>query len=277
MRPACAATRATAGCRRARCPTPSRPVARAAGGRSGQDRYRKPRGTSRPRARPAGAWSVARADLVEDSAIGKELRLGLAPVAEHLGQGERLYLRKLCGVLRGYLGRTRTIEVACLDVLGLGRVEELQIGIRDFARAAFRRVLVDDGYRWLGENRDGREDDVELVTAGFLLCEQRFIFPGDEYVTDAALDERRRGAPSTGVEYGDVLEERLDEGPGLVVITAGQPERVAPGGEEIPAGAAGCLGIGGDDLDPVLDQVAPVANRLRVTLADQEDDGRRVG
>ena len=54
-------------------------------------------------------------------------------------------------------------------------------------------------------------------------------------------------------------------------------QRPGPGGEEIPARAAGGFRVGGDDLDAVLDQVAPVVQALGVALAHQEDDGRGVG
>ena len=73
-----------------------------------------------------------------------------------------------------------------------------------------------------------------------------------------------------GVEIGD---EVLDLGFVAAELAVGP----GPGREVVPARAARGLGVRRDDLDAVLDQVAPVIDALGVALADEEDDGRGIG
>src|SRR6185369_8726245 len=49
------------------------------------------------------------------------------------------------------------------------------------------------------------------------------------------------------------------------------------GRQVVPAGAAGGLGIGGDDRDTRLHQVVPVFDLFGIALTHQEDDGGGVG
>src|SRR6185437_3059114 len=66
-------------------------------------------------------------DLVEHAAVGEELRLRLAPVAEQLRDGESLHHGKLRGVFLRHRGETRTIEMPRFDVLRPRRVQEFQV------------------------------------------------------------------------------------------------------------------------------------------------------
>ena len=65
--------------------------------------------------------SGPRADLVEDRAVGEELRMGLVPVAEQVLEREQVYLRELVRVLRHHLRRARAVVVLRGDLLALRR------------------------------------------------------------------------------------------------------------------------------------------------------------
>ncbi len=71
------------------------------------------------------------------------------------------------------------------------------------------------------------------------------------------------------IELGDELQR-------LGIATVGGLG-IGPGSKEVPACAAGGLGIGSDDLDVFLHKVVPVLDALGIALAHQEDDGRGIG
>jgi len=62
------------------------------------------------------------------------------------------------------------------DRLRRRRIEELQIGFGDLARALGVDVAVDQRHGRLGEDRQRRRDDVELVLAEFLAGEEGVVF-----------------------------------------------------------------------------------------------------
>src|SRR5205085_6125401 len=88
-----------------------------------------------------------------------------------------------------------------------------------------------------------------------------------------ALRECRGRAARSGIEDRNVAEQPNHELLGLFE-TAQLLAGVAPGGEVVPACSAAGLRVGGDDLHVRADEVAPIANLLRIPLADKEDDGR---
>ena len=73
-----------------------------------------------------------------------------------------------------------------------------------------------------------------------------------------------------------MLVECADEFLDLRFVTAERFVGVGPGGEIVPAGAAGGFWIRRDHLDAFLHEVTPVEDALRIALADEEDDGRGV-
>jgi hypothetical protein len=89
------------------------------------------------------------------------------------------------------------------------------------------------------------------------------------------VDEADGRAARAGVEHRDVLVQLGDVVLGLglaAVLLLG----VGPGGEEVPARAAGGLRVGGDHFHARLDQIVPVLDLLGIALAHQEHDGRGV-
>ena len=94
--------------------------------------------------RGAAAGLLAGVDLVEHAAVGEVRLLRLGPAAEHLVDGEQARLRELLRVLLGDLRIDRPVEVLRRDLLAFRRVEVLEIGLRDGARAAAVDGLVDD-------------------------------------------------------------------------------------------------------------------------------------
>ncbi|MNE94185.1 hypothetical protein D3C80_1921220 [compost metagenome] len=82
-------------------------------------------------------------------------------------------------------------------------------------------ILVDHGHRWLGEDRQRRHDDFELVAAAvFLQRQEGFVFPGQQHVALTVVDEGDGRATGAGVEYRYMLEQLLHIGLGLVFATA---------------------------------------------------------
>ena len=161
--------------------------------------------------------------------------------------------------------------------LALRAIEELQVGLRHLAGALLVHHLVDHGHGRLGQDRQGRRHDLDLVGAQLLDRQVGLVLPGQQHVAQATLHERVRGAARARVEHGDVLEELRDVVARLLLVAAGLLQGPGPAGQVVPARAARGLGVGRDDLDARLDQVAPVLDALGVALAHQEDDGRGVG
>ena len=105
----------------------------------------------------------------------------------------------------------------------------------------------------------------------------RLVLPGQQDVALAALGEAGGGAARAGVEHGDVAVEPAEILLRRPVVAAGLAQRPGPGGQVVPAGAAGGLRVRRDDGDAGLRQVAPVADALRIPLPHQEDDGAGIG
>ena len=213
------------------------------------------------------------ADLVEHAAIGEVGLLGCGPAAEGVVDGEELYRCKLLGVFGGDFGVTRAVVVFAGEGLAFGGVQVFEIGGGDFAGAAFVDDLVDNADRRFGKDGDRRRDQIELVGAEFLERQIGFVFPGDQHVANAALDKGGGRAAGAGIQHLDVGEQLFDEIPGAGLGAARLLERVTPCREVVPAGAAGGLGVGGDDGDAGFDQVVPVMDFFGVALAHQEHDG----
>jgi hypothetical protein len=201
--------------------------------------------------------------------------------------------RKLLRIPRRNRGVARPEEVARDDVLALGCVEIVDVRLRDGSGP----LTVDDGIDQrdgrLGQNADGRPHDVESVGTHLAAREQRFVLPGEQHVADTTLHERVRGRTSARVLHGNMAVDVTDEFFGLGLrrgdlvgrqgletaeIAAQRAlEREAPRGEVVPACTARGLRVRRDDIDVVTQQVGPVADALRIALADEEHDRRRVG
>jgi hypothetical protein len=95
-------------------------------------------------------------------------------------------------------------------------------------------------------------------------------------IADLLLGEGGGGAAGAGIEDGDLPVQLGDEAEG-VFLGAAALEDGAPGGEEAELAVAGGLGVGGDDFDAGADQVGPVVDALGIALADDEDEGGKVG
>ena len=203
--------------------------------------------------------------------------LGFFPAAEAFVDGEEFDFGEEFFVFFGDGGVAGAVEVAGDEFLGGGGVEEFEVGLGDGFHAVGFGVFVDDGDRGFGEDGGGGGDDGEFVLAEFSEREEGFVFPGEENVALAALGEGERCAAGAGIKNGDMFIEIGDEGLGFGFVVVVLFEGPAPGGEVVPAGAAGGFGVWGDDLDAGLDEVGPVFDGLGVALADEEDDGAGVG
>ena len=143
------------------------------------------------------------------------------------------------------------VEVPERDGLALGAVEVAEVFLGGLALLVGGDVAVDERDRRLGEDRDRGLDDVELVLAELLEREVGLVLPGEEHVADAALGEGRRRAAGAGVEDRHVGEEVVHVVADGVLVAVERAVGPGPGGEVVPARAAGGLRVGGDDLDVV--------------------------
>src|SRR5213078_5272487 len=83
---------------------------------------------------------LLRGDLVEHAAVGEVHRLRPGPAAEIVDR-EQLDRGEAGGLVRGV---ARPVEALRGETLALGRVQELQVGGGDLARAAAVDVAIDD-------------------------------------------------------------------------------------------------------------------------------------
>src|SRR5262249_61152127 len=121
----------------------------------------------------------------EQAAFAKVFLLRLRPAAEGGIDGEELDLGEGVRMRLLDLGITRTIEIARGNLLALLGVPELQIGLGDLARALLVGNRIDDRKRRLGEDRQRRRDDLELVLAEFAQRQIRLVLPSEEAAADA--------------------------------------------------------------------------------------------
>ena len=156
-----------------------------------------------------------------------------------------------------------------------GEYKILEIRAGDGSRPAPIDHLVHDSHRWLRKNADGRHDDVDFVF-GFSERQIRFVLPCEKHVADAALHEGRGRSARAGIEHRHVLVQRGHELTRLRLVAAVLLPRVFPRGKIVPARAARCLRVRRDDLDARLHQIVPVLDALRVALAHEKHDRRRV-
>jgi hypothetical protein len=112
------------------------------------------------------------------------------------------------------------------ELLDLGRVQELEIGLGDLARPSLVDDLVDDGHGRLGEDAHRRRDDLELVGPELLDRQERLVLPGQQHVAQAALHERGGRPTRARVEHRHVLEDPGHERAGLGLVATGLPEGV---------------------------------------------------
>ncbi len=167
---------------------------------------------------------------------------------------------------------------ACRPGPGPGAVEEVQIALRHGPGLAAIDVPVDHGHRKArpgSTSTDRRSRTCRPRIPGgarwasFSQVSRTSPMPRCTKV----VSEPRAPVSSTGT-CGIQL---LDVGLGLGVVAAGLLQGPGPGGQIGPARRAAGLGVGGDDVDARLHQVAPVLDLPGVALADQEDDRRGVG
>ena len=127
------------------------------------------------------------------------------PAAEHVVDREQGYLGELFAIpgQRG-LG-ARTIEISAREVLSLIGVKKIEIRFGHSLGAAFLYDFLHQSHGRLGQNADGRSHDLVFLSAEFLEREIRFIFPSDQNVADAALDEGGGRAAGAGIEHGHIL------------------------------------------------------------------------
>ena len=155
-------------------------------------------------------------------------------------------------------------------------VQVVEVGLGYLAGALAVNVGIHHAHRRFGKDRQRRGNDLEVVTALFLQRQEGFVFPGQQHIADAVVDEGDGRATRSGVEYRNVLVQLGNELLGLrfaAVLLLGK----GPGGQQVPARAAGGFRVRRDHCYARLDQVIPVLDALRVALAHQEHDGRGIG
>ena len=140
-------------------------------------------------------------------------------------------------VLRRDVRVARPVVVPGHDGLPLGRVEELQVRVRDGACPFPVDHPVDDRHRRLRQDADRGDNDLDLVL-GLLDREIRLVLPREEHVANAALNEGVGRATRAGIEHRHVGEELRQERARRLLVPARLAERVSPGGQVVPARAS---------------------------------------
>ena len=198
------------------------------------------------------------------------LLLHLVPATEDVFHRQQLHFRKV-GLVFVRDGRVSdAVAIAGKDILALGRVEEIEIGLGEFARAVLVSDLVDDGNREFGEQADRGGDLFELVVAILLADAARLGLEGDQHVADLALHEGGGGRAAACVENRHVVEELGDKLLHLGVVIVEGLLGVGGRGQIGVARVARGLRVGEDHLHVVAHQVVPVLDVLGVARADQE-------
>jgi hypothetical protein len=206
------------------------------------------------------------------------LLLGLIPAAEErIVDGDQLDLEgELVAELLEDVGIARAIVILAGQTLSVLGVQKGEVFRGQSSRAALVDHRIDHGHRRLGQNAGGRRDNVELV-GNFGDRQMRLVFPSQQDVALTVLHERVGRAAGPVVEHQDIVENFLYELQNSFLVMVVGFVGPGPGGQIIPSGAAGSLGIGRDHADPLSSQIAPVLDVLGIALADQKDDGGSVG
>src|SRR5690554_891566 len=197
-------------------------------------------------------------NAVEPATVVEVIVLRLFPATEHLVDTEQLDIDELVGKLPGDLPVAGAVVVLGRQALRVIAVQVLQVALGGLACTLAVDVPVDHGHWRLGENADRRHDDLELPFAQLLDRQIGLVFPGDEYITQAALDESVSGASGAWIEYRHVGEQLTDELVSLVLIAAVLLQGITPGREIVPACTTGGFRVGSDDLHVIAHQVIPV-------------------
>src|SRR5829696_6369141 len=226
--------------------------------------------TSRPIRRRVTTLVANRdADLVLD--VGHDPGLFVEEPLVHLGpsaqvlDGEQPRRRGELGGCRDLLV-DRAVALLDEDLLGLGRQQVVE------ERLGLRRVLA------LGGDRDRVLDQDRLIghhvvdVLLLLLGSDGLVLVGDHDVA-LAPDKGLQGLTGRLVLHRHVAEQLLQIGHRLLGRLA-LLELGAVGRHDVPAGPTGGERVGGDDLDPRLDQVIPGPNVLGVALTGDQDHHR---
>ena len=211
-------------------------------------------------------------DLVEDAAVLKMDFMRCGPPAKDFVDGEELHLRELRLVFVLGLRIARPVVMFAGDILAFRRVEVVEVPLGDLACATLVDDLIDDSHGRFSENGNRRRHDLEFVSAEFLGSEIGLVFPGNQHVADAAFGKGCERATRATVENFGVFIDSRNEVFRLFLVAAIRLERLAPGGEVVPARAAGRLGVWRYDFDAVLAEIGPILDALGVALANQEHD-----
>ena len=145
------------------------------------------------------------------------------------------------------------------------------------AGAAFVGHFVYDGDGAVHADGVFRIDDFKFAVAELFGRQVGFVFKGNQYVADVALDEGGGGRTAAVFENFDVGQHFFHIFARLRIIVAVGFQAVAVCAQEGVAAVAGYFGVGDDDFQVVLGQVVPVFNLFRVAFADEEDGGAGEG
>src|SRR5262245_21367272 len=113
--------------------------------------------------------------LVEDAAIRKMFRLGALPDAEQLVDRKKANFWELIGIFRGNFRITRSEIVLSDSLLRFGRIEIVKISFGNFAIAFLINHAIHKRDGRLGQDGNGRPDDLEPVGAELLEREHGLI------------------------------------------------------------------------------------------------------
>ena len=216
-------------------------------------------------------------DRIEHAAVGKVRLLRVRPAAERIVDRVQLQLRKLGGQLGRHLVRTRTVEVLRRDLLAFARYT----GSSDTPRRACAcracrrpcpppRPAAPPECSPTAPRSRTCPDRIPSATGTLRFpmrsARRRYRAARSSWSRRARPNRARprscRASPTNSFAFCSLP-------PGLML-------RIRPRREIVPARAARGLRIRRDDRHARLGQIVPVLDVLRVALAHEEHDRRRV-
>ncbi len=162
------------------------------------------------------------------------------------------------------------VVVVSNDGLRLRAIEIVQVRLRRLLRAVGLHVLIDPCHRELRQDVDFRHHDFKPLGLILLTNGVYFRFKGDQYVTEATLNEGGGGPTAAGIKHLNVFQELRHKLFGFCLIAAVSFICRAPCCQIGITGVTGCFRIREDQLHVRAHQIAPVVDIFRVALAHQE-------
>ncbi len=153
------------------------------------------------------------------------------------------------------------------NFLTFWRVEIFQVGFRHLFSTFFLSTTLSTTDT-VGSARIEltRRDDFEFIFPQFIRCQQSFVFPGNQYIANSALDKSVSGATRAKIQNFDVFIQCPNKILCFCLIVVVVMQRVAPGCQVVPARATRAFRIRRYYRNTRFNQIVPVMDLLCISL-----------